>query len=458
VSRRAAGGRIAYLTWGNGSQIRSFQDFAAWLDDMIYLDDLPGRDLGAYAAVVVPDAMNGERLARHAAALNDYVRTGGFLIVFACNGVEDWIDAVELIWRPVGIKDWLWWTRPGARPEIHQPEPRHPICAVIPERDMAWHWKGVFDPHPRGRSILNLDDDSASLFLDFQDLPGGGRLMVTTLDPHVHHGERFMPATTRFLEAFYPWLNRELGIDRGAAGFRVTYVQCHDSSTEWRPESLESAFDRTGGEVRFVPLYELAEADLAATDVLYIPNNQDQFRLRRIQDLLLGYLARGGHMLINSEPAISWLPFLGRFEPVPPKPFTNFKMRIRDDRFGFFRNMADGFDGWCGVFGQYARGWSPMPDGAVWLTEVGPPEDPKPADWLWQYPTDDGKGGHVFMHNGDNLIRYPDHGPHRFRLVRDVCRGLVGLGRPPSCDVADDAVAEGPGGGDHRPRWTIQVR
>ena len=82
------------------------------------------------------------------------------------------------------------------------------------------------------------------------------------------------------------------------------------------------------------------------------------------------------------------------------------------------------------------RGWSPMPDGAIWLTEVGPTDDPKPADWLWQYPTDDGKGGHVFMHNGDNLIRYPDHGPHRFRLVRDICAGLAGLGRPPSPGAA----------------------
>ncbi|WP_374366968.1 hypothetical protein [Dongia sp.] len=43
----------------------------------------------------------------------------------------------------------------------------------------------------------------------------------------------------------------------------------------------------------------------------------------------------------------------------------------------------------------------------------------------WQYPTDSGKGGMVFMHNGDNMARYPDHGPHRHSLVRDSCQALI---------------------------------
>ena len=64
-----------------------------------------------------------------------------------------------------------------------------------------------------------------------------------------------------------------------------------------------------------------------------------------------------------------------------------------------------------------------MPEGAIWLTDVGSAEDPKPADWLWQYPTDHGRGGLVFMHNGDNMVRYPDHGDHQQGLVRDICLG-----------------------------------
>ncbi|OEO31196.1 hypothetical protein VW23_017690 [Devosia insulae DS-56] len=417
--------RIAFLTWGNGSQIRSFHDFNHLLDDMLYLRELDRHDLSQYAAVVVPDAMDSEAVRAHAAALNAYVRQGGLLVVFGGEDTAEWIDVVALEWRPIHARDWLWWTKPGTKLEIHQPEPRHPICDSISLRDMGWHWSGVFGLHPAAKSALNLDDDSASLFLDFDQLPGGGRLIVTTLDPHVHNGERFMPATKRFLEGFYPWLNRELGIVREKRGFTVTYLQCLHHETEWEPETLAPSLAPVGGVTRFLPLYELSAAALAGSDILYIPNNQDQFFLRERQEVLLGFLARGGHLIINSEPAIAWLPFLGTFEAVPPRPFSNIKVRVKDDPFGFFANMDEGFDGWCGIFGQYARGWTPAPAGAVWLTEVGPADDPKPADWLWQYPTDDGKGGWVFMHNGDNMVRYPDHGPAEAALVRDICLGLM---------------------------------
>jgi hypothetical protein len=399
--------KIAYITWGCASQITSFQDFASHLDDMIYLRELDRHDLSRYAAVVVPDSTDSIGLRRHAVQLNAYIRNGGFLIIFGCKDVHEWLDVVTLGWRDVNAKDRLWWTKPEPYLEIHQPEPRHPLCEVIPLKDMSWHWFGVFHPHPEGWSALNLDDDSGSVLLDFQNLGGGGRLMVSTLDPHVHNGERFMPATTRFLQGFYPWLNRELGIDRKRATFVVTYLQCYPRSGEWVGEGLAETFASTGGTLKLRPAYQLDAGDLAATDILYIPHIQDQFYLRSIQPLLLDFLARGRHMIICSEPAIPWLPFIHAFEAIPPRPFTNLKVRVRNDPLGFFRNMPADFDGWSGVFGQYARGWSEMPKGAVWLTEVGSPHDPRPADWLWQYPTDNGKGGLVFMHNGDNMIRYP---------------------------------------------------
>jgi hypothetical protein len=417
--------KIAYLTWGAASQITSFQDFSNHLDDMLYLRELETHDLSRYAAVVVPDSMDAAGIRRYAAQLNAYVRGGGFLVVFACKGVHEWIDVVKLGWRPVETKDWLWWTRPKPYLEIRQPEPRHPLCDIIPLADMSWHWFGAFEPHPAGHSALNLDDDSGSLLLDLRYLEGGGRLLVSTLDPHVHNCERFMPATTRFLRAFYPWLNREVGVVRERPGFTVTYIQCYEDSGEWAPEGLAESFEGTAGRLALRPLYQLGADDLANTDILYLPHIHDQFHLRRMQPLLLDYLARGGHMVICSEPAIPWLPFLGSFQAVPPRPFTNIKVRVRNDPLGFFKNMDADFDGWCGIFGQYARGWSRMPEGAVWLTEIGSKDDPRPADWLWQYPTDTGKGGLVFLHNGDNMVRYPDHGAHKQGLVRDICLGLA---------------------------------
>lgn len=416
--------KIAFLTWGNGSQIRSFHDFIHLLDDMIYLPDLPKHDLGQYAAVVLPDGMSPAAVRPHAQVLNDYVRGGGCLVVFGAGDTAEWVDVVDLAWRPVYVQDWLWWTKPGARLEIRQPEPKHPLCDAVSERDMGWHWKGVFDHHPQAQSALDLVDGSASLFLDFRDLPGGGRLMVTTLDPHVHNGERFMPATRRFLDGFYPWLNRELGIDRERTGFRFTYLQCYDHATEWRPEELERTFAGTSAELIFSPPETV---DLDATDILYIPNNADQLGLRAMQDRILAFVARGGHLMISSEPVVAWLPFLGPFEAVAPRPFTNLQVRVRHDPLGFFANMPEHFDRWEGIFGMYVRGWTPMPPGAICLTEVGPADDPKPGDWLWKYPTDDGRGGWVVMHNGDNWIRYPDRGPHRSALVRDIAFRLMGM-------------------------------
>jgi hypothetical protein len=416
--------KIAYVTWGCASQLTTFQDFAHQLDDMLYLRELDRHDLNKFAAVVVPDGTDSVELARHAAQLNAYIRNGGFLIIFGAKGVHDWIDVVKLRFRDVDAKDWLWWQKPNPYLEIRQPEPRHPLAETISLQDMSWHWFGVFDLHPQGWSALNLDDDSGSLLIDFQKLEGGGRLLLSTLDPHVHNGERFMPATTRFLRQFYPWLNRELRIDRRKPDFSVTYLQCYQGG-EWTAEGLPETFEGTSGTLKLRPMYELGADDLAQTDILYIPHIHDQFYLRSKQEMLLAHLKRGGHMVVSSEPAIPWLPFLHAFQAVPSRPFSNLKVRVRNDPLGFFRNMPEDFDGWSGVFGQYARGWSDMPKGGIWLTDVGTAEDPKPADWLWQYPTDDGKGGLLFMHNGDNMIRYPQNGAHKQGLVRDICLGLM---------------------------------
>jgi hypothetical protein len=417
--------KIGYITWGNASQIRSFRDFSSFLDDILYLKDLGRHDLTRYAAIIVPDVMDCAELLRHAQQLNEYVRAGGFLIVFAVRGIEELIDVVTLKWHPVNARDWLWWTKPKPYLEVLQPEPKHPLCEAVPLRDMSWHWLGGFEKHPAATHVLTLDDDSLSLFMDFQQLTGGGRLMVTTLDPHGHNGERFMPATTRFLEGFYPWLNRELGIKRPAAGYTVTYLQALDSPWDWEPPGLAETFAGTAGVLRYHPLYELNEQVFWQSDILYLPNNTDEIFLQTHAAAFLRFLERGGHLVLSSQPAIAWLPFLSLFHPVPPRPFTNLKVRLRQDPLGFFINMGVDFDGWQGIFGQYARGWTDMPEGAVWLTDVGPADDPKPADWVWQYPTHSGRGGYVFMHNGDNLVRYPDHGPHRQGLLRDICAALM---------------------------------
>ncbi|WP_299815064.1 hypothetical protein [uncultured Roseibium sp.] len=415
---------IAYIHWGNSWQLRSFQDFNHYIDDLIYIHDLPKVDLSAYKAVIMPDAMDEAAPRPHAAQLNAYMNNGGFLIVFL-QGHADWLDIPGLTWTPGNCRDWLWWTK-GDRLEIGFSDPPHPITRDLPLEVMSWHWGGSYRAPAGARPILELEDGSGYLFLDLPERPGGGRLLLSTLDPHSHNGQRFMPATTAFLKRFYPWLNRELGIDRRPKN-RFTYLQCSHHGTEWFPSWIDKSLRESGFEPSFRPLYELGPGLLADTDMLYLPFSHDEFFLQSRQDDLLAFLARGGSLILCSEPCRAWLPFLSPFVAVPPKPFSNIKVRVRDDRFGIFRDLGPDFDGWQGIFGQYARGWTAPPAGAIWLTDVGPQNDPKPSDWLWRYPANTHRGGFVFMHSGDNMTRYPDHGPHKEQLVPAVARALQGL-------------------------------
>ena len=139
----------------------------------------------------------------------------------------------------------------------------------------------------------------------------------------------------------------------------------------------------------------------------------------------MDYLEKGGQIILNSTIAIPWLPFLSRFKAVPPTPYTNLKVRIRQDLYGFFNNMDEEFNSWEGVYGQYSRGWSEMPPNAIWLTDIGSPDDPKPCDWLWQYLTDLGNGGKIFVHNGDNIFSFPDYGFFKRQLLRNIVEGML---------------------------------
>jgi hypothetical protein len=416
-----SGKGIAYIHWGNSWQLRSFQDFRHYIDDLIYINDLPTVDLSSYAAVIMPDAMDAAAAHPHAQQLNAYLKGGGFLIV-CLQGYADWIDIPGLEWTPGNCRDWLWWTK-GEKLEVRLSEPHHPITENMPLAHMSWHWGGSYNVPEGARSILETDDGRGSLFLDFPALPGGGRLLLSTLDPHSHNGQRFMPATTRFLRSFYPWLNRELGIERPSRN-RFTYLQCSHVPSEWHPDGLEENLAQAGMETSFVPLYELGPGVLGRTDTLYIPSSHDEFFLRSRAGDLLGFLGRGGNLIICAEPCQPWLPFMAPFRAVLARPFSNIKVRVRDDRFGIFSDLGEGFDGWKGIFGQYARGWTDPPPGAIWLTDVGPEHDPKPSDWIWQYPTPTGRGGYVFMHNGDNMTRYPDRGPKKEALPANVAVAL----------------------------------
>jgi hypothetical protein len=200
---------IGFVTSGDGEKLQCYLDFREYIDDELYLRTLDRVDLADYRAVVIPDFSNQDLLRRHARQISDYLGNGGFLIVFEPNRMDEWLDAVEVQWFSRETEDWKWWMKPGGRMEAYQPEPLHPMAQAILLKDMCWHFFGAFRLPVGAMPILNLDNDEGCLIYD-QKVGRNGRLIASTVDPHTHHGRRFMPATTRFLNGFYPWLKAEV--------------------------------------------------------------------------------------------------------------------------------------------------------------------------------------------------------------------------------------------------------
>ena len=111
--------------------------------------------------------------------------------------------------------------------------------------------------------------------------------------------------------------------------------------------------------------YDLEDRHLAAADVIYFCFMSDQIYLATIQDRLMAFLQRGGHFVINDHVVIQWLPFLNRFQTVPPRPFTNWMIRPHEPGAYFGRMDFSTFHVHDGVLGQYSRGYSEPPAGGA---------------------------------------------------------------------------------------------
>ncbi len=178
-------------------------------DRVVYAPDLTAADLEGVDTLIVPDRLSPTLLRRHRDLLNAFPATAGrTLVVMGENDVPSWLDGA--VWSPRPTNFW-WWLDQGAVPPHQFPAPDHPLFGHIRPADAIWHFHGVLQPPP-GATVLvavpadldGRDGGGALLYEDRATRPG--RLIVATLDPFYHHGSRFMPATTRFLDGFLPWL------------------------------------------------------------------------------------------------------------------------------------------------------------------------------------------------------------------------------------------------------------
>lgn len=193
--------------------------------------------------------------------------------------------------------------------------------------------------------------------------------------------------------------------------------------TKERPrlDPVFQSMSRFGWRAEATEPYDMDDAQLDAADVIYVCGPPDQIYLASIQDRLMAFLRRGGHFVINDHVMLPWLPFLKRWEAVPPRPFTNWTIRPGEPGGYFGRMDFDTYHVHKGVLGQYSRGYSPPPEGARELCLIGAPDDLKPVDWVWQFPG----GGRVFHHCGDDIHAFCSDPRREPNLTYDILNTIV---------------------------------
>lgn len=179
--------------------------YAHFFDRLIYMPEFGPADLSGLDALIVTCRTNADFLVPHRNAIKVFLDSGGTLVACGETDPQRWLDGVE--WTPTPTNYW-WWLKDDADSGLRLAAPQHALFRRMTLADATWHFHGHFAPPPGAQSLIDLVGGGSILYDD--RVSYGGRAIVTSLDPFYHHGSHFMPATTRFLDRFLPWLADEL--------------------------------------------------------------------------------------------------------------------------------------------------------------------------------------------------------------------------------------------------------
>lgn len=174
-----------------------------FFDQIIYLRDVPLHDLNVLDILIIPCRTNAHWLGLYSNQLQAFMKQGGTLVAMGETFPDMWLP--DIGFRTVETNFW-WWLEEGADLGVAMSDPTHKINNYLGKADATYHLHGVFSPlAPNQKMLIETKQGECLLFEDTVSY-GPGRLVATTLDPFFHHGAFFMPATTRFLLGFLPWL------------------------------------------------------------------------------------------------------------------------------------------------------------------------------------------------------------------------------------------------------------
>lgn len=201
---------ILAINAGAAYQIEAVEGrYGAFFDAVTRPEEIPVTDLAAFDTVIVLCRTPAWRMEPHAARLRTYLDQGGTVVAMGECHSERWLP--DISFEPCATNFW-WWLEPGGDLGVRIAAPAHPLFERLEQRDVTWHLHGSFDA-PAGATVLaTAPGDKPILYVD--EVTTKGRMVVTSLDPFFHHGHHFMPATTRFLDGFLPWLRDGLPGER----------------------------------------------------------------------------------------------------------------------------------------------------------------------------------------------------------------------------------------------------
>lgn len=175
--------------------------YARYFSALIDLRTLPDVDLSNCDVLIVTCRSHPAKLRASRTLFADFLGKGGTVVAMGETQSHTWLPGVQWSYRPANF--W-WWLDKSADHGYITSAPEHPLFGYISLADTIWHYHGILTPPPGAQSLIDLESGGSLLYQD--ETSAAGRMIVTTLDPFFHHGSHFMPATTRFLDGFLPWL------------------------------------------------------------------------------------------------------------------------------------------------------------------------------------------------------------------------------------------------------------
>jgi hypothetical protein len=196
-------GVIAAIHSGGSYQLDALErpPAAGLVDRALYLPDLAPGDLDGADVVLVVCRTDPDLLAARRDLFEALLAEGRTVVAMGETEPQEWLPGIVADPLPA---NWWWWLTPGADGGLRLRAPDRGLFRRITLADCTWHRHAHYRVPAGAVSLVDCVEGGSVLYDDAVSTTG--RMIVTGLDPFYHHGSRFMPATSRFLAGFLPWL------------------------------------------------------------------------------------------------------------------------------------------------------------------------------------------------------------------------------------------------------------